>query len=190
VAQPFDVNRRTLVGEAVPVAEEVRTGTASRGGVFSVSEAGALVFQTGSSPGSELVWYDLEGQPKSTLGTPAAYDDIRLSPDGTRALASVPQADTVTRDLWMFDLASGVRTRFTLDDERPRRGAIWSPDGKWVVIATERKGHRVFVKKAANGSGAEEELLSDDSEKEPASWSLDGQFILYQVRTSRPAASP
>ena len=63
VAQPFDANRRALQGEAVPVVEDVRTGTASQAGIFSVSEVGTVVFQGGSSLGSELVWYDRSGRP-------------------------------------------------------------------------------------------------------------------------------
>ncbi|MGH9257715.1 MAG: protein kinase domain-containing protein, partial [Vicinamibacterales bacterium] len=49
MAQPFDVESLELTGDAVPIAERViiggRTGTA---GGFSVSETGALAYQTGS----------------------------------------------------------------------------------------------------------------------------------------------
>ena len=133
----------TLAGQAVPVAEQVRIDNGQfRGGVFSVSAAGTLVFQRDASPGFELVWYDRSGRRLGTLGTPADYADVQLAPDGQRALVSVAPIGTTTRDLWIFDIARGLRTRFTFEDAHPIRGPIWSPDGARVVFATERDGPR------------------------------------------------
>jgi serine/threonine protein kinase/Tol biopolymer transport system component len=191
MAQPFDVSGNALAGEAVPVAEQVRRDAAAQqNGFFSVSATGALVFQSDSSPGSSLVWYDRQGRPTGTLGGPADYADVRLSPDGRRALVSVPESGAanrdLSRDLWIFDEPRSTGRRFTFNDMRPRRGAIWSPDGSHIVFATERKGHLVLVQKASSGAGSEDVLLDDKFEKEAVSWSPDGTFIMYHTRTGAP----
>ena len=55
------------------------------------------------------------GRRLGTLGEPADYGDIVLSPDGRRAAVSVLDAAVNTRDIWVFDISRGVRTRVTFD---------------------------------------------------------------------------
>jgi Tol biopolymer transport system component len=136
----------------------------------------------------ELVWYDRDGRARGTLGTPADYADVRLSPDQTRALVSIPRAESGARDLWIFDISRNIRTPLTLNASL-RNGAIWLPDGRHVVFAEERRNGQVaLVQKAADGSGVEKILLEDEFDKEVASASPDGKFIVYNVRrgASRP----
>jgi serine/threonine protein kinase len=188
MAQPFDAGRRTIVGEAVPVAEQLRIEGFS-GGFFSVSPAGALVFQPDPSSGYELTWFDREGRPIGTLGPPGDYDDLRLSPDGRRLLVSLPSAGMPNRDLWIIDVSRGLRSRFTFGDASSR-GAIWSPDGSRIVFSAQRGGHMALVEKASNGAGAEKVLFDDEFEKELSSWSRDGRFILYQRRNGNQPPTP
>ncbi len=183
MAQPFDPVLGALSAEAVPIAEHVRIdNTWTRTGVFTVSPTGTLVFQADPSPGYELVWYDREGRRLGTLGTPADYADVQLSPDGRRVLVSVAPVGSEARDIWMFDVGRGLRTRFTFDDARPLRGPIWSRDGRRVVFASAREGRVVFLQKSASGAGDPEVLIDDDSDKEPLSWSPDGRSILFLRR--------
>ena len=50
MAQPFDAKRLTLSGEAVPIAEQVFTGTVSTG-AFSISDTGVLAVRNGTIGG-------------------------------------------------------------------------------------------------------------------------------------------
>ena len=86
-AQPFDTDRMTLTGDPVALAENVLS-TPGGTSAFTVSQEGTLAFQTGSSL-SPMVWIDSSGKPVGTLGEPAAYLEIQLSPDRTRVAASV-----------------------------------------------------------------------------------------------------
>jgi serine/threonine protein kinase/Tol biopolymer transport system component len=189
MAQPFDERRNALVGAAVPVAEQLRVDLSPRGNYFSVSATGMLVFQEDPSPGQELVWFDREGRPTGTLGTVADYADLSLSPDGRRVLVSIAEPGTTNRDLWIFDVARGLRTRFT-SDPAPETHNVWSPDGSRIVFDSRRKGHRDMhrdmYQKASNGTGDEEVLLEDEFDKNPTAWSPDGRFILYIRRSPNP----
>jgi serine/threonine protein kinase/Tol biopolymer transport system component len=180
MAQPFDSRRLVFTGEAFPVAEEIQTqpGTPPYG-VFSASDNGVLAYQTGTAAaGLQLVWFDRTGKQIGVLGDLGRYADLQLSPDGKRASVSIPDQLGKGRDIWLYDVARGLRTRFTFDpaDEFT---SVWSPDGSRVVFNSRRKGHLDLFQKASSGAGTEEVLLEDNVDKYPESWSPDGRFILY-----------
>ncbi len=184
MAQRFDERRNALVGAAVPVAEQLRVDYGSRSRHFSVSATGVLVFQEDPSPGFDLVWYDRQGRPVGTLGTAADYSDVSLSPDGRRLLVSIAEPGTTNRDLWMFDVARDLRTRFTVSPEQETHN-IWSPDGKRIAYDSLRKGHRDMFLKASDGSGDEEVLLETEFDENPMDWSPDGRLISYIRRSAQ-----
>jgi Tol biopolymer transport system component len=177
VAQALDLGSLTLTGEPHVIADPVELiGPASA--AFSVSDTGVLAYQPASSRGSQLVWVDREGRELDTASDAADYGDLELSPDGGRAAVSVLDPDRNTRDLWIVDLARGVRTRLTsdpADDVAP----VWAPDGSQIVFASNRGGHFDLYRKAAAGIGEEHLLFGDDAEKYPTSWSADGSTVLY-----------
>jgi hypothetical protein len=187
MAQPFNVESLELTGDAVPIAERVivggQTGTA---GGFSVSETGALAYQTGSAEvggqvaSTQLIWFDRSGKQIGVLGDRARAGDLELAPDGSRVAVSLFDPVQRARDIWLFDIARGLRTRFTFDpaDELT---AVWSPDGSRVVFNARRKGPLDLYQKASSGAGAEAELLTDGLDKHPMGWTPDGRFILYAV---------
>jgi Tol biopolymer transport system component len=194
VAQPFDATRLRLTGQPVPLAEHLVANVPGyQVGVFSVSDTGVLAFQARASDEDEsrLVWFDRAGHEIGVLGDRASYGNapgVRLSPDGRRAAVSVKDVLWKVRtgsgsqprqgfDIWMFDIARSLRTRFTFGPDS--LSPIWSPDGSRVVFSSNREGHFDLYQKAASGSGAEEVLLSDSVGKVPLSWSPDGRFILY-----------
>jgi Tol biopolymer transport system component len=114
------------------------------------------------------------------VGGLADYGNLELSPDREQAAVSVLDPDKRTRDIWMFDLARGVRTRFTLDPT-DETDAIWSPDGSHVVFNARPKGYFDLYERDLNGAGSPDVLLSDSQNKTPTSWSKDGQFLLYST---------
>src|SRR5262249_49973911 len=135
-------------------------------------------YQTGSSAGlRQLTLFDRTGNAMKTLGDPRAYFSIELSPDGRSLTASAP--DTLGNyDIWLYDVARGLPARFTFDPAGEYYG-VWSPDGRSVVFNSSRKEHYDLYRKPANGTGAEELLYADDTDKVPTSWSPDGKFLLY-----------
>ena len=181
MARPFDAARLTFTGEAFPVAERVlmpALGTAI--GAFSASQTGILAYQTARGEMlSRLQWSTRDGKPDGTLGEPADFGQALLSPDGKQAAVTIRDQATGTHDIWIFELARGVRTRFTFDpgeDDAP----LWSPDGSALIFASNRKGHYDLYRKALDGSSEEEALYTSDADKFPVSWAAGGRVLMFE----------
>src|SRR5262245_44035371 len=178
MAQPFDTERLEFTGEAFTIVDQVRYTTARRA-VFSVSENGVLIHQTGAAVTDlQLVWFDRYGKRLGMLGDPDFYRDADLSPDGKKVAVDIRDTRHDRQDIWLYDVAHGLKTRFTLDSV-PGSVPLWSPDGSRIVYCSNRKGHFNLYQKAANGDGAEEALVESSVTKYPTSWSRDGRFVLY-----------
>ncbi len=180
MAQPFDAARLEMVGDAFPIAEQVQYEPGFTRGVFSVSENGVLAYQTGAVvSNSQFAWFDRSGKSLGMLGDQALYSLLRLSPDGKRAAVMIADAQTGRSDIWLYDVARGLRTPFTFDPGKGIAPFIWSPDGSHIVFTSNRKGHFDLYQKAADGAGSEELLLESSLDKYPSSFFPDGRFLLY-----------
>jgi len=169
----------------VPVAEQVQQtgGGGAPSGAFSVSDR-TVAYRTGVGARgfpTQLNWFDRSGKVVGTVGERADYADIEISPDGTRA--TVSELDPGTgRDVWIFDLARGLPTRFTTDPA-DEYGSVWSPDGTQIIYTSRRQGHFDLYQKPSSGAGTAQEVLKDDRDKWPMSWSPDGKVIVYSTGT-------
>jgi serine/threonine protein kinase/Tol biopolymer transport system component len=186
MAQPFDAERLELSGEAAPLAEQIETAhVVTQLGAFSVSPAGVLAYQAKSQPRSQLIWFDRTGRQLGVLGDQAHYLNPELSPDAKRVGVIIGDPVTQSRDIWLFDVARGVRTRFTFGAVAGHP-AIWSPDGAYLAFAGGGAGSYDLYQKATSGSGDEQLLWRDSFNKYPMSWSADGKFLLFHTGSSTP----
>jgi hypothetical protein len=164
LAQPFDPKRLEFTGDAVPIAEQVRS--------FGASPAGVIAFRGARTQlSAQLTWYDRKGGVLSTAGEIGEYSDLALSPDQTRVAY---ERDT---DLWIFDFTRGVNTKFTFGN--PAREPAWSSDGSRIAFVSLRGGGYAIYQKASNLGGEEELLLQSPDLKAIPSWSHDGRFLMY-----------
>jgi len=162
--------------EAVQTAVGASTEVAA---AFTVSQTGVLAYQTGSMVRSQLAWFDRTGRPIASLGDLADYSDVSLSPDDSRVAVSVRDPDLRTRDLWIFDLARGLRDRFT-SDPGDDFGPNWlRPGGDRIVFSSRREDGTHLYQKRASGTTSEEPLLKDSLGKFNASSSGDGRYLVY-----------
>jgi eukaryotic-like serine/threonine-protein kinase len=182
MAQPFDARRLELRDAPVPVAQDVEI-TWYFTGVFSVSDAGVFVYRTASAPSTfQLTWLDRQGKSVGTFGPPGTDGRVVLSPDGRRAVAK-DTPYSVPGDLWMLDLASGNRTRFTFKKD-VFSPAVWSYDGTRIAYSAGRLGDTIY-EKAASGVGDAQVLLKEPGLRHfPTSWSRDGRFLLYHTENT------
>jgi eukaryotic-like serine/threonine-protein kinase len=190
VAQPFDPSRRTLSGEPAAIADGVLLNVAIHSaGAFSSSRTGAVVHQsTGGGQtldaalgSAALVWRTPSGAPQVLVAEPETYRHLAISPDGRHAL--VTKLDARGRsDLWTIDLVRGVRTRVALTlQPSPLTGAVWSFDGRTVIINLTKGRGLDLYRRANHPTSAEELLLGDERVKIPLSMSRDGRFLLYDT---------
>ncbi|PWU11514.1 MAG: hypothetical protein C5B51_02420 [Terriglobia bacterium] len=185
VAQPFDMKVLWPTGEAVPVAERVESLVRPAGiGVFSASTTGMLAYRIGAPASSnswQLTWFDRLGKQTGTVGEPGPIRQVRLSPD-RKTLAATFIFGAGRSDLWTYDLARGLPTRFT-SGTGVNLNPVWSPDGKTIAFTSPRAGHFDLYRKPANGSAPEELLYADGKTKIPYSWSPDGKALLFGTTT-------
>ncbi len=185
LARPFDPDRMEFTGEPIPLASEVGAISGASRGVYSTSENGVLVYQPGSvASGSRLAWLGPGGEELASLGDPADYnEEIDLSPDGRYAAVSIPDAGTGTTDIWVYDVARQVRSRFTFD-VGAEIAAVWSPDGKQIAFASDKEGrHFGLYVKDAGATTPERTLLVSGDDTYPLDWSMDG-YLAFQKTES------
>jgi Tol biopolymer transport system component len=103
---------------------------------------------------------------------------VALSPDGKRVATSVLDPASHTFDIWLYDTSRPRPVRFTFEGSRTYLPAIWSPDGASIVFASRRNSKYGLYRKAADLSGGEELLYSNEFSVRPATWSRDGAAIL------------
>jgi len=133
---------------------------------------------------SRLIWFDRAGHRLGAIGPVADHGNLELSPDGSRVAVAVTDRARATRDIWMYDVASGDRKRFT-SDAADENWSIWSPDGASLLLNSFAPGRLSLLQTPATGAGAQKVLLSDNEGKWPVSWSPDGRFVLYVTSSER-----
>jgi roadblock/LC7 domain-containing protein len=180
VAQPFDPDKLTTLGPAVPLAENVRMDERYSRGAFAASQNGMLVYLTGKAESrTQLRWLDRSGVTLGSVGEAAdfTYGGIpEISPDGRRAVMAILNPERGDSAIWVVDLDSGRRRRLTLDDGDHTAG-VWSADGARVVYTGKNEE---ILARAADGSGAVETLFTGrpDSNAGPRASSPDGKWFL------------
>ena len=82
---------------------------------------------------------DRTGKEVGTVGAPAGYMTVRLSPDGRTALFARTRPGIGTWDLYTTDLARNVERRLT-SDPGSEAYPVWMPDGLAILFADGRHG--------------------------------------------------
>ncbi len=191
MAQSFDLQSLKLSGESRPVADHI--DLAAQAGLhfatFAASPGGVVVWRHSKPTAlSFLQWFDRSGKKLATVGEPADYSNPALSPDNSKLAICIRDPQTRTRDIWIFDLLRGGKTRLTFDpadDLDP----IWSPDGTRIAFTSDRSGQRNIYWKLADGSGPEQLLVGgNEAQDNVEDWSRDGKYLIYNY-SSGPHAS-
>jgi eukaryotic-like serine/threonine-protein kinase len=181
MAQPFNPANGVLSEEPRSVAKGVISDVTTWHVDASATSDGLLAFGSGGSGDLQLLWMDRSGKQVGTVAEKLTNLQMaRISPQGDRIAL---QIDSGENDIWVLDLARGVRTRLTFGPVA-NASPVWSPDGKWIAYMSKRGDHFGLYRKHADGSGTEEVLSTVDVALLPTQWSRDGKYLLYNQRGS------
>ncbi len=180
VAVPFDASSLKVTGEPVTIAEQIADIGDNHDFDFSVSENGALAYQSGSFI-SQFTWFDRTGKKLETAGEPLGIANISLAPDDGSVAASVLDANGREGDVWIYNFKRSSSARLTFDpggDGTP----LWSPDGTRIVFGTTRRGTGAvdLYEKSASATGDEKLLYQSEAAKFATGWSRDSKYILFE----------
>jgi Tol biopolymer transport system component len=188
IAQPLDMGTLSLSGQAFTVVEQVATQPIyPTDALFAASDTGVLVYQSGApSSTSELVWFNREGGRTGSIGEPANYAGLSLSPGEERLAVTVLSASGTEGDLWLYPTTGSVPTRFTFDTAI-ETAPVWSPNGQTVAFGA-RRNPGAIVLKPADGGPEQPLTLTPAREAQPhtiegpgrapSDWSPDGRHLL------------
>ena len=187
MAQAFDLENLTLTGAPRPVTDHLEAPVSGAGSLptatFAASPNGVLVWRRNiQSAQSILQWFGRNGKKLNVIGEPADYSNAALSPDDTKLAIGIRDPQTKMRDIWIFDLLRGTRTRLTFDPADDL-DSIWSPDATRIAFTSDRTGQRNIYWKPADGSGSEELLLGGkEGQENVEDWSQDGKYLMYNFQ--------
>jgi Tol biopolymer transport system component len=182
LAQEFDSGTAELVGEPVPLGDEIIADPAAAIAMFSASPSGHLAYHTGETEsGVVMQWFDRAGREVGTLGDQATYRTASISPDNQFVAATVMDIDEGTYDLWILEIERNVRSRFTFSPDEDI-APVWTPASDALIFGSSRNDQPGIYRKAIGGTGEVELLYETDSVPSPTSISPDGTVVMYMLR--------
>jgi serine/threonine-protein kinase len=148
----FDPERLAVSGEPVQVVPALARDASTGAAHFSCATDGTLAFvpATSASELRNLVWVDASGQSEATKLPAGPHQELRISPDGTRA--ALLGGTIGNGDVWIYDFARGTFNRLTFTGTNA--APTWSPDGLSVYYSSFSPGgnESTLLKKPADGS--------------------------------------
>jgi len=177
MAVPFDPQRLTATGAAVPVVEGVLQSPVSGAAQYSFSGTGSLVYVPGGIQSAQLrlVWVNRNGAEQPLAASARSFAGPRLSPDGRRVAVNIREQDS---QVWLYDLSRETLSRLTFEGNM-NGNPTWTPDGKRIAFTSNKEGPRNPFWQMADGSGGLERLTTSEYVQVPSSWSRDGQLLAF-----------
>ena len=150
-------------------------------------DAKRIVFVSDREGNYEIYVMDADGNNQQRLTDNDFYDrHPSWAPDGKR-IAFVSDRDGhfigefgLTSEIYVMDADGGNEQRLTNNRKRDSSPS-WSPDGKWIVFAADRKGDDVnFEIYVMDADGGNLQRLTNNrvNDRSP-SWSPDGERIVF-----------
>ena len=173
MSQRFSLERLELQGEPVRLVSEVEQ-TAPGRSFFDVAP-GVLAYRPRRDEHAivRLTWVDRAGRDVGSLGDPASYIGVAISPDSRHVLSNAAGPGLVR-----IDATSGIPTPLGLQGQSP----VWASDGarfSWSGGRGAPLASIASLTKPEDFTQLPTRLLGGQSW--PTDWSADGRYIVGQV---------
>ena len=182
LATSFDPDTGELGENSVPLVEDILIVSGGAAcGVYSPNPDGMLVYQASTGTTERgLEWLSHSSGQSQTLGGTGDLFRPRVSPDGAQAALEITDPDTDTGDLWLVDLETGLRSRFTFEpgeEDNP----IWTPDGREILYRAQVDSTVRIMARPVEGTGGAAVVYETQPGRdcEPTSISPDGRTLFF-----------
>ena len=183
MAQPFDARTLEFSGDPMPIGDKLAPGDLGLV-AFSASRNGILAFRPGADRAASSCGSTAAARKTASASPDAEHGDFASSPDGTRLAVDI----SGDQGLGHLDPRPRPRTttRFTFEPAPTsvrcgRPTAAGSPSRRTAAARLD-----LYIKNAA-GTGEEQLLLADKSEKFATDCSRDGRWLVFNRRSGNTA---
>jgi serine/threonine-protein kinase len=190
VAVRFDLARLEVLGQPVPVVEDVIADSATGLAQVAISSvAGTVAYMPGEGRGQQrpIDWMTRDSQTSTLRATASDWENPNFSPDGQKLAMDI--SDGKQRDVFVYEWTNNRLTQLTFDPSN-ESAPVWSPDGKRITFASDRgsPGIANLYSVKADGTGGLERLTDSPANQRPGSWDPAGKFLVFEE--TEPTGSP
>jgi serine/threonine-protein kinase len=169
----FDASSLKTEGTPALLPLSIEVNPPSGWAAFVVSPTGTFAYRTEAFQNIEMTWSDETGNEVTAVDSTGRYNGSAPSPDGKK-IALVRDGD-----VWIYDRQRSLFSRLTNSDQI-EYNLTWSPDSKDIYYIRDVPQYDIF-RRAADGSRAEELVVTSGSDKNIGSISPDGRSLLYDT---------
>ena len=141
-AQRMEPGSWQLTGEPALIEDAVPVNPLGAAAGFSVSPSGALVYRFGSTATmGQLTWFGRDGTRLGSLGKPAPFLALDLSPD--EKYVALSSGTAAENDISLMEISSGILTKLTSDGRAAINPIVWSsgfPAHRHKPLPSARRG--------------------------------------------------
>jgi eukaryotic-like serine/threonine-protein kinase len=167
----FDPGSLRVTGSPVSIPLDIETNPPNGLAGFAVAPNGTLAYRTDAFKTVGLTWSDENGNEQDAVDSTGRFLDALPSPDGKR-IAVVRDGD-----VWVYDTQRELYSRLT-NTEQIEASLTWSPDGRELYYIRDVPQYDIF-RRAADGSRAEELVITSANDKWVRTISPDGRTLLF-----------
>jgi eukaryotic-like serine/threonine-protein kinase len=174
----FDPATLAVAGEPSVVQKGIGGDFTTGAANAAWTDEGTFAYVPGDARGGmrQLDWTDLKGARQNSGMKPDLYNDVRLSPDGSRV--AVGQGASGVADIWVYTFARGTYTRLTFTGVNAT--PVWSADGRDLFFsALDNNAARSTIFRTSADGGREPVAVTSADERlylkyvsDDASWAL------------------
>jgi len=169
-AEPFDLEKLEVIGNAVPIFEGV--GSTPSGAVeLDISDEGTVVYRSTTGGLVTVQWMDSSGKMEPLIGK-AGVGRPALSPDGNRL--ALEGSTSGGSEIYVYESRGDNLSKVTFGKGQSA-GPIWSMDASYIVY--QDTGGLMWIR--SNGGGPQLFLKGNGGLMFPWSFSPDGSRLGY-----------